>query len=386
MIERFITDELIELTNGYPIVTLTGPRQSGKSTLLEEKFKDYEFVSLEDLDIRKRAVNDPRGFLEAYDYRIIIDEAQYAPDLFSYIQTKTDKQNTTGQYILSGSQNFLLMDRIKQSLAGRVAILKLLPLSYRELSQDREISLESFVFSGGYPRIYDKNLDSTRYYDNYISTYLDRDVRTLIGVNNINGFNRFLVLCAVRAGQPLNITNLSEDSGISINTIKSWLNVLESSYIIKLVYPYFANLPKRLIKSPKLYFLDSGLLCYLLGIKSEKDMLRSNKYYGNIFESFVFSEFFKRSYNRGENNPRLYFYRDSNGNEIDLIEEINTDFLKLFEIKSSKTMKSEYSNNLNKIADLLKTDRVEKAVIYQGSKGSINGVDYLSATDMLRVF
>lgn len=381
MINRNITSEIKELTKGYPIVTLTGPRQSGKSTLLTNTFPGYEYITLEDVDMRSRALDDPRGFLDIYSEKVIIDEAQYVPDLFSYIQTKVDSSSDTGMYILSGSQNFLLLKQIKQSLAGRAGIAKLLPLTYSEIKEDRDVSVAQFMFSGGYPRVYDKGLDPTKYYDNYVSTYLDRDIREVIGINNISEFNRFLTLCAARVGQLLNLSSLSNDAGVSVNTVKKWLNVLESSYIVKLVQPYHANVSKRLIKSPKLFFLDSGLLCYLLGIESEQEMLRS-KYYGSIFENFCFSEYLKSYYNKGKNNPRLYFYRDSNGNEVDLIDEISVDHLRLCEIKASKTTKKEYGNTLNELSLLLTNDKVEKVVIYQGRRDTISDVHYVPVDEM----
>ncbi|MDR1197100.1 MAG: ATP-binding protein [Candidatus Nomurabacteria bacterium] len=381
MIKRTIESEIKELLAGYPVVTLTGPRQSGKSTLLTEKFSNFEYVSLEDVDLRQRAKDDPRGFLEIYSAATIIDEVQYVTELFSYIQTKTDQSDDSGQYILSGSQNFLLMKKIKQSLAGRVGIAKLLPFSYFELSKDREISETEFIFKGGYPRIYDKNLDVVKYYDNYISTYLDRDIKDIIGINNITDFNRFLTLCATRVGQLLNVANLSADTGISVNTAKEWLSVLESSYVIKLIPPYFKNIPKRLVKSPKVCFFDTGLLCHLLGIESVSDMKKS-KYYGNIFENYVFSEFFKSYYNSGRNNPKLFFYRDSNGNEVDLVEELSIDRLRLFEIKASKTIKSEFSYIVNEVGDLLGASGDDRFVIGQFDKAaSIDNVRYVGLND-----
>jgi predicted AAA+ superfamily ATPase len=377
MIKRAIESEIKELLAGYPVVTLTGPRQSGKSTLLTERFSKFEYVSLEDVDLRQLAKDDPRGFLEIYGAGTIIDEVQYVTELFSYIQTKTDQSDGSGQYILSGSQNFLLMKKIKQSLAGRVGIAKLLPFSYSELSEDREISETEFIFKGGYPRIYDKNLDVAKYYDNYISTYLDRDIKDIIGINNITNFNRFLALCAARVGQLLNVANLSADTGISVNTAKEWLSVLESSYVVKLVPPYFKNISKRLVKSPKIYFFDTGLLCYLLGVESLSDMQKS-KYHGNIFENYIFSEVFKSYYNSGRNNPKLFFYRDSNGNEVDLVEELSIDRLRLFEIKTSKTMKPEFSYTLNEVGDLLGVDRNDRFVIGQFDKAvSVNNVKYV---------
>ncbi|MDR0957157.1 MAG: ATP-binding protein [Candidatus Nomurabacteria bacterium] len=383
MINRDITSKIMELTNKYSIVSVLGPRQSGKSTLLKDTFQDYKYVTLEDIDERTMANEDPRGFLQKYDTKIIIDEAQYAPEIFSYLQTKTDQDKIDGQYILSGSQNFLLLKSISQSLAGRVGINTLLPLSYSEISKTRSTySIYDIIYRGSYPRIYDKDINPTEYYEDYLRTYLDRDVNELLHVREIATFNKFLQLCALRVGQILNVSSLSSDCGISIETANSWLSILESSYIIFRLQPYFKQTTKRLIKSPKLYFYDTGLLCYLLNITTAKIVSVSHNY-GNLFENFIISELSKKYYNQ-KRDPKLYFWRDSNGKEVDLIDETNYD-VKIYEIKSGMTGKADFSNNVNDVGDLINVSTDDRFVIYgNNNKLSINGVSYFGWQDYLK--
>jgi predicted AAA+ superfamily ATPase len=378
MIERKITAVITRYLSKYPIVTLTGPRQSGKSTLLRAVLKNYTYLTLEDLDTRRFAIEDPRGFLEHYNDKTIIDEAQYAPELFSYIQTATDLRNKTGQYVLSGSQNFLLLKNIKQSLAGRVSIAKLLPFSYPELADSGiEIGLNELIFKGGYPRIYDKNIPPSEFYENYLQTYINRDVDELLNVRDITSFNKFIKLCAARIGQLLDITSLARDCGISFKTATSWLSILESSYIMFELPPYYANIGKRLIKSPKIYFYDTGLACYLLGMKSTTD-LADNKLYGQLFENFVIAEQLKRYYNR-KVVPDLYFWRDTNGNEIDLVDDTGPE-LQLTEIKSGKTAKADFTTNLKTIGQELGVPPKNQRVIYNGKTLTVSGVSFKSWT------
>ncbi len=367
MIERLIASKLQRMVSLYPIVLLTGPRQSGKSTLLRNIFPDYKYVSLEDLDIRTNAIDDPRGFLDVYSDKVIIDEAQYAPDLFSYLQTRVDSAHKEGMYILSGSQNFLLMQQISQSLAGRVAILELFPFSRNELlaAQLLPPSTEEEIFYGGYPRLYDKKMQPVEYYPYYIRTYVERDVRQLKNVADLSLFVKFIKLCAGRIGQILNLSSLANDCGISASTAQSWLSLLETSYIVYLLHPDYNNFSKRLIKSPKLYFHDTGLACSLLEISQAKQ-LETHYLRGGLFENYVISLFLKKAYNKGE-EPRLSFWRDNKGNEIDLIQN-NAGQQVAFEIKSAKTYSTDFAKGLRYWSKLSGNTAEKCNVVYAGNE------------------
>ncbi len=374
MIARSIEKKITHFINKYPIVTLTGPRQSGKSTLLKNSFKNYEYVSLEDPDALLLAKEDPRLFLKNYPGKTIIDEIQKLPELFSYIQTHVDKHNRTGMYLLSGSHNFLLMERISQTLAGRTAILKLLPFSFCELTDGNIAykSLDKQMFTGGYPRIYDKKIAPNEFYPFYIQTYVERDVRLLKNINDTSLFIRFLKLCAGRLGQLLNLSSLANDCGISQPTAQAWMSVLEASYIVFLLKPHHKNFRKRLVKSPKLYFYDTGLACSLLGIGDEKQL--SNHYIrGHLFENWVILEFVKKMYNDAK-EPNMFFWRDNTGNELDLlIESLNE--TRVIEIKSGATYSSDFFKGLNYWQKLSGANDKQKAVVYGGEKSqsTMNG-------------
>jgi predicted AAA+ superfamily ATPase len=367
MVERQIEDSLKMYLGKFPVVLLTGPRQSGKSTLLRNYFPDYDYVSLEEPDIRMFAESDPRGFLANYPKSAIIDEAQYVPQLFSYIQTITDKENSVGRFILSGSQNFLLMQSITQSLAGRAAILKLLPFSYSELNRASisPDSVNNCIFTGGYPRIYDKRILPHEFYPNYIQTYVERDVRLLRNITDMSAFIRFVKLCAGRIGQILNIASLSTECGISVVTANAWLSVLETSYILFQLKPYHNNYNKRLVKSPKLYFYDTGLACSLLGIEYEKQ-LQTHYFRGELFENWIITEYIKKSYAAGK-EPAIYFWRDSNGMEIDLLTE-KGGALAAIEIKSGSTMKSDFFKNLMMWQKLSAIPNNQLTVVFGGEQ------------------
>lgn len=365
MVNRLITEKLQYLATKFPVVTLTGARQCGKSTLLKNSFPSYRYVTLEDMDIRKMALEDPRGFLMNFGAKTIIDEAQYAPDLFSYIQTKVDAENESGMYILSGSHNFLLMQSITQSLAGRTAILKLAPFSVPELKSASLLptDLNQWLFTGAYPRIYDKEILPTDFYPNYIQTYVERDVRILKELTNLTQFVRFLKLCAARVGQLLNMSSLANECDISVPTANSWLSVLETSYIVFLLKPYHKNYNKRLVKSPKLYFYDTGLVASLLGLASASQ-LSTHYLRGEMFENMVVTEYVKKLYAQGR-EPQIYFWRDSNQNEVDLLIEVDG-HLQAVEIKSGATLNNSYFKSLNHFQSISNLSKDALTVVYGG--------------------
>ncbi len=342
MIERTLASKIALLTKKFQVITITGPRQSGKTTLVRAVFPALPYVSLEEPDVRQVALKDPRGFLSNYPAGAILDEVQHVPDLFSYIQTIVD-ENRKIRFILTGSSNFLLMEKISQTLAGRTAILRLLPFSFDELKPGADQPYEHAIFKGGYPRIYDRDLAPTDFYPAYIQTYIEKDVRLMKNIGDVNAFVQFTQLCAGRAGQLLNITSLASDAGISPNTAKSWLSILETSYIIYRLLPFHRNFNKRLVKSPKLYFYDTGVACSLLGIRDEKQV---NTHYmkGALFENLVVNEFIKRDFHRGEYR-QPFFWQDSQGREIDCLL-VNGETIAPVEIKSGKTMSDSYFDNL----------------------------------------
>jgi hypothetical protein len=364
-IQRQLKEKLLYLATKYPVITLTGARQCGKSTLLKDCFPDYKYISLEDLDIRQIATNDPRGFLKNFGSKLIIDEAQYVPTLFSYIQTIVDTKNEPGMFILSGSQNFLLLESITQSLAGRTAVLRLNTFSIAELSSfnPQLLDLNKLLFTGGYPRIYDFDIQPTDFYPSYIQTYIERDIRVLRNINDLGKFIRFLKLCAARTGQLLNVASLANEAEITVPTVNAWLSILESSYIIYLLKPYYRNYNKRLIKSPKLYFHDTGLAASLLGLTSS-EQLSTHYLRGELFENLVISEYIKSQYTIGV-EPSIYFWRDSNQNEVDLLVEINTQ-LQAIEIKSSATINSSFFKTLKTFQSLSNINSEFISVVYGG--------------------
>lgn len=365
MIDRQITDKIRHLAEKFPIITLTGTRQCGKSTLLRHSFPNYQYASLEDLDLRKMAIEDPRGFLQNYGNKTIIDEAQYAPNLFSYIQTIVDDVNDTGMFILSGSHNFLLMERITQSLAGRAAILKLTPFSVAELKKANKLpnDLNEWLFTGGYPRIYDKDIHPTDFFPNYIQTYIERDVRLLRNINDLSLFIKFLKLCAARIGQLLNISNLANECGINVNTAQAWISILETSYVICQLKPYYKNFNKRLIKSAKIYFTDTGLAASLLGIENSQQLF-THYLRGELFENMVINEYIKQYYNEGK-EPNLFFWRDSNQNEVDLLIEKGGN-LHAVEIKASATLKTDFFRGLKNFQSISGIPDDALSVVYGG--------------------
>ncbi len=368
MIPRTLAPRLAQLAEDYPVVYLTGPRQSGKTTLARATFPGFEYRSLEDLQTREEAIEDPRGFLRRLEKSrgAILDEAQRTPDLFSYIQGFVDERRG-GPLILTGSQSFLLLEQISQSLAGRVAILELLPFSVAERVERQALTpkefeegnfdnpkrcgleLDAVLFGGMYPPIHDRALEPSTWLDGYIRTYVERDLRTMANIGNLDAFLRFLGLCAGRSGQLLNKSSLGGDAGIDQTTVARWISILRASYIVDLLTPHFENFSRRLIKSPKLYFTDTGLLCRLLGIRSPED-LRNHPLRGPIFETFIVSEMRKLYLHHGE-RPPLYFWRDSNGREVDLLVEVGQRRIPI-EIKSSETVAGDFLKGLDRYLSL----------------------------------
>ena len=363
MIARTLTAKIIALAQKFQVITLTGPRQSGKTTLVRAAFPAMPYASLEEPDMRQIALTDPRGFLANYPAGAILDEIQHTPDLLSYIQGLVDG-NRQIQFILTGSSNFLLMEKISQTLAGRTAVLHLLPFSLAELKPDAE-RLESVIFQGQYPRIYDRDMAPTDFYPAYIQTYIERDVRLLKNIGDYNAFIQFTRLCAGRVGQLLNYASLASDAGISPNTARSWLSILESSFILYRLLPYYRNFNKRLVKSSKLYFYDTGVACSLLGIR-DADQINLHYLKGALFENLVINEFIKRSFHRGENR-QPFFWQDSHGREIDCLlvdgEEITP-----VEIKAGKTMSISYFDNLKYWRALADLPEDQGFVVYGGDQ------------------
>ena len=349
----------------YPILVLTGPRQSGKTTFLKNEFANYTYINLENLDNRTYALNDPNGFLAEHGNFVILDEAQRAPELFSYLQTKVDNDKIMGQYILSGSQNFHLMRNISQSLAGRVALFKLLPFDNLEmehadwLNDDYAVNLQR----GFYPAIYDRDIPSKVFYSNYVQTYVERDLTELIQVKNLKQFRNFITLCAARVGQLLNLNSLANECGISQPTAKAWISVLETSYILYQLQPFHSNINKRMTKNSKLYFYDTGLVCFLLKI-NDASSLKTSAYKGSLFENYVINEYIKQQYHQ---NLLLdfWFWRDAVGHEVDFIWQ-NTEKLNLVEIKASETIIPDMFKGLSYMKKFMPDLIESKTIVHTG--------------------
>lgn len=383
MIPRHLESKLLGAAKSYPVVHLTGPRQSGKTTLVRKAFPRHSYVSLEDPDEREFASSDPRGFLQRLKDGAVLDEVQRVPELLSYLQTEVDRDDRPGRFILTGSQQLILRSQIGQTLAGRSAILHLLPFSFRELVRRRpaephsitepagrtikpDRELETVLFEGLYPRIHDKGLDAHDWLANYYRTYVDKDVRQVLGIGDLETYQRFVRICAGRNGQLVNFSSLAADAGISHSTARQWVSTLEASFLITLIRPHHQNFNKRLIKSPRLYFLDTGLLCYLLRI-GDADALLDHPYRGPIFEAFVFSETIKAFMNRGM-DPTLFFWRDRTGHEIDLLIERGDELLPV-EIKSGRTVVMDSFKSLKFWLSLKGNSQETGALVYAGDKG-----------------
>ncbi|KIA95783.1 ATPase AAA [Pedobacter kyungheensis] len=368
MIERIAKKELLELSSQFKSVAVIGPRQSGKTTLTRYAFPEKPYVSLENPDTRLYAEDDPRGFLSQFPNGAILDEAQRTPKLFSYIQQILDESSYKGKFIITGSNNFLLQESIIQSLAGRVAYIKLLPLSIPELKSAGmlEENINRFIVKGGYPSIYDQNIPANKWHQNYINTYIEKDVRQIKNITNLSAFERFLRLCAGRIGQLLNMNSLGIEVGVDSKTIASWIGVLESSFVIHLLKPHHQNFNKRIVKMPKLYFYDTGLATALLGIQNDLQ-LDTHPSKGSLFENMIIIEMLKARFNKGLND-NLYFWRDNVGNEIDvLIDEAG--ILRPIEIKAGKTINTDYFKGINFWNKLTSGNGGE--IIYAGTESQI---------------
>ena len=369
MIKRDIQKRLLQLSEKFPVITVIGPRQSGKTTLVKMVFPEKEYRNLEEPDTRLFAQSDPRSFLSVKKSGLIIDEAQRVPDLFSYIQTIVDEKKTPGSFILTGSHNFLMQEKISQTLAGRVAILTLLPFSLGEIhSDDLKADFTNYIFKGFYPPVYDRNIEPRDWYPNYIRTYLERDVRLIKNIPNLNSFTLFVKLCAGRIGQLLNLSSLAVEAGISVNTAKSWLSVLEASYIIFRLEPHYQNFNKRLVKMPKLYFYDTGLACSLLGLENV-NQVNTHFLIGGLFENLVLSDLLKYKMNKGL-NCNFYYWRDKLGREIDCLIDFGVERT-ILEIKAGKTVNEEFFKGLTFYKELSGDENIHSYLIYSGEKEEI---------------
>jgi len=369
MITRKLADRLLQLATYYPVVAVTGPRQAGKTTLCRAIFPDKPYVSLESLDYREFAQSDPRGFLMEYRQGAVLDEIQQAPGLVSYLQAEVDEHPEPGRFILTGSQHFGISQIISQSLAGRCGLLTLLPPDFDELQGFAKVpdDLFTLLWQGAYPRIYDQNIPAHQWLADYIATYVQRDVRQVLNVGDLLTFSSFLKLCAGRTAQEINLSSLGGDAGVSHNTAKSWLSILEASYIIHRIPAWHVNIRKQIVKAPKLHFLDTGLVCYLLQIR-EPGQLRFHPLRGAIFESWVVSELYKAMAHQGE-QPILHHYRESRGLEMDVLVQ-RGDCLHAVEVKSAATAAPDFFRGFEQIAGRIQTAglslRLDNVVVYGG--------------------
>ena len=387
MIEREITPRLIALFRQYPFVTVTGPRQSGKTTLCRAAFPDLAYANLEAPDQRDFAEADPRSFLAQFSEGAIIDEVQHVPALLSYLQVLADERGGNGLFVLTGSEQFRLSDAVSQSLAGRTALLRLLPFSLAERRRmGASDAMDDIIYSGFYPRILDQGLDPHQALGDYFETYVERDVRRLGEIRNLSSFRRFVRLCAGRVGQLVNLSSLGSDAGVSHATAREWLTVLETSYIIFQLPPYHANIRKRLVKTPKFYFHDVGLASYLIGIEN-KEQVVTHPLRGALFENVVVSEALKHRFNSGRRS-NLSFFRDARGLECDIFYETGR-HIGAFEVKSGSTVASDYCDSLNRVADLI-PEVAAKTVVYGGttsqSRGDCDIVPLARLNEALRRF
>lgn len=383
--------KILERYKKFPVIAILGPRQSGKTTLAKHEFKNYEFIDLDNIDNLNFAQKDPKGFLRSFDNKqgVIIDEFQNAPELLSYIKVTVDEKNRPGFFILTGSQNFLANAKISESLAGRIGILNLLPLSLNELKNANLLeNYETLIPKGFYPRIYSQDILPQGLYPSYIQTYIEKDVRQLTNIVNLRQFQTFLQLCAGRIGNELNIADLATNCGIDQSTVKKWLSVLEASYILFLLPSYYKNFNKRLVKKPKIFFYDTGIASYLLGIKNQNDFFTS-PFKGPLFENFIIADLYKQYFNSGE-RPPLYFWRDQNGRiEADCIVDKVSEIVPI-EIKSSETFHMNFFRGLEKLSEISEQSKKNNFVVYAGDQNwdTKNGklISWKNFDEFLKIF
>lgn len=366
MIQRHVSPIVIDLSRQYPVLSITGPRQSGKTTLARTLFSKHQYVNFEDLETLSLARQDPKGFLNRYTSPVIFDEVQKVPELLSYIMVNVDEDPTPGRFILTGSQNFSLSQAVSQSLAGRVGNVTLLPFSIQELKKSKNLHTDYLkqIITGFYPRIYSTNMTARNLYNDYIATYIERDVRQIKQIGDLSLFQRFLQVLAGRVGQILNLSSIGNDLGISYNTIESWISVLEASYIVFRLQPFHQNYNKRIVKSPKLYFYDVGLAAYLMRIDSQTELL-THFALGSLFENMIIADFFKEIYH-SRASDMVYFWRDSTGNEVDCILDTGSQKIPI-EIKASSTYSSDFFKHIHYWKDLSKS-QMPGYVIYTGDQ------------------
>lgn len=384
-IPRSIHSKVTNLKKGFPVISIVGPRQSGKTTYLRHKFTDYKYFNLEDAQTLLSIKDDPKGFFIRNPKNIIIDEIQRYPELFSYIQVHVDETQVMGGILISGSQNFLVSEKISQSLAGRAAYLTIYPLNIKEIEDAKLLNQNIYtqILKGGYPAVYTREVSLTEYFSNYVATYTERDVRQIRSITELTQFQNFMILLAGRVGQLLNVAEIARDLGISPHTVEDWISILEASYIVFRLRPYFKNIGKRLIKSPKLYFYDTGLLAYLLKIV-DSVQLQNHYLMGNIFENFIISEIFKQT-QEVQGRISLNFYRDSVGNEVDLLLDTGIKIIPV-EIKASATYHSDFTKGIKSWNELFKSS-APGYIIFTGTEGvQVRNNKLLPWRDLTKVF